>query len=131
TTERQHMAQTGAIGIHVEANSAGYSRDIAVANARQIRGRYATVVNDPLLCLMLLDVGVTPIHRINRGGLLDDNQQQYGTTREYVRTAHTEVPDKRALLNWNNEPAHDTQRLLREGLIAIDEAVKLGRTLVM
>lgn len=125
------MPLTGAIGIHVEANSSGYSRDIAVANARQIGGKYATVVNDPLLCLMLLDVGVTPIHRINRGGLLDDNQQQYGNTREYIRTAHTEVPDKRALLNWNNEPAHDTQRLLREGLVAIDEAVKLGRTLVM
>lgn len=125
------MTQTGAIGIHIEANSAGYSRDIAVANARQIGGKYATIVNDPLLCLMMLDIGVTPIHRINRGGLLDDNQQQYGTTREYIRTAHTEVPDKRCYINWNNEPAHDTQRLLREGLIAIDEAVKLGRTLVM
>ena len=121
----------GAIGVHIEANSAGYSRDIAIANTRQIGGRFATIVNDPLLCLMMLDIGVTPIHRINRGGLLDDNQQQYGTTREYIRTAHTEVPDKRALLNWNNEPAHDPIRLLREGMVAIDEAVKLGRTLVM
>lgn len=125
------MTQTGAIGAHIIASSPGYSRDAAVASVREIKGAYATVVNDPLLCMMLLDIGVTPIHRINRNGLLDDNQQQYGTTRLYIQTAHTEVPDKRALLNWNNEPAHDPHRLLKEGLIAVDEAVKLGRTLVM
>lgn len=121
---------SGAIGIHVEANSEGYSRDRAVQCARNIGGGFATIVNDPQLCMMLLDVGVTPIHRINRQGLLDDNQQQYHNTREYIRTAHIEVPDKRALLYWNNEPGQmDLARLNEAALEAMDEARQLGRTL--
>lgn len=125
------MPQTGAIGIHIEANSSGYSRDIAVANARQIGGAYATVVNDPALCLMLLDVGVTPIYRINRGGLLDDNAHQRGySAREYVRTAAAEVPDKRAIISVNNEPGQNDLERLRDFMLeAIDEANALGRTL--
>jgi hypothetical protein len=122
---------TNAIGIHVEANSEGYSRDRAIQCARNYGATVATVVNDALLCQMFLDIGVTPIHRINRHGLLDDNQDQYGTTRLYIQTAAIEVPDKRCFINWNNEPATNMPRLLREGLVAIDEAVRLGRTLVM
>lgn len=125
------MAQTGAIGTHIEANSPGYSRDIAVANARQIGGKYATVVNDALLCLMLLDVGIIPIHRINRNGLLDDNAHQKGySAREYVRTAHAEVPDKRAPISLNNEPGQNDLERLRDFMLeGIDEANKLGRKL--
>lgn len=125
------MAQTGAIGAHIIASSPGYSRDAALVSAREIQGKFCTVVNDPLLCLMLLDVGVIPIHRINRNGLLDDNAHQKGySAREYVRTAHAEVPDKRALISLNNEPGQQDLERLRDFMLeGIDEANKLGRTL--
>lgn len=122
---------TAPIGIHVEANSPGYSRDQAIQVAKRVGASYATIVNDPQLCMMMLDIGVTPIHRINREGLLDDNQDQYNTTRLYIQTAAIEAPDKRVLIHWDNEPANNMPRLLDEGLIAVDEAVRLGRTLVM
>lgn len=125
------MTPTGCIGSHIIASSPGYSRDAALANAREIGGEYVTCVNDPLLCLMLLDVGITPIHRINRNGLLDDNAHQRGySAREYVRTAHAEVPDKRALISLNNEPGQQDLERLRDFMLeGIDEANKLGRTL--
>lgn len=120
-----------AIGIHVEANSAGYSRDRAIQCARNYGGEFATVVNDPMLCMMFLDIGMTPIHRINRNGLLDDNAHQRGySARDYVRTANAEVPDKRALISLNNEPGQQDLERLRDFMLAgIDEANQLGRTL--
>lgn len=122
----------GCIGVHIEANSEGYSRDRAIETARRIGGKYAVVVNDNLLCQMLLDVGITPIHRINRQGFLDDNAHQKGySARDYVRTAAIEVPDKRCLLYLNNEPGQNDLERLRDFMLeGIDEANKLGRTLV-
>lgn len=122
----------GIIGLHIEANSVGYSRDSAMATALQVGGKFCVVVNDPLLCSMLLEIGITPIYRINRQGFLDDNAHQRGyRAGAYVRQANMEVPDKRVLLYLNNEPGQNDLHILNDfTLEGVFEANALGRKLV-
>lgn len=120
------------IGVHIEANAPGYSREVALMCALQMGAKYATIVNDAELCRMMVDNGIVPIYRINRDGLLDDNAHQRGySARQYVRKAHADVPDPRCLIYVNNEPGRwDLEKLNLWMLEAIDEANKLGRKIV-
>lgn len=118
----------GTIGVHIEANAIGYSREVALTCALQIGASYAVVLNDPELCRMMLDNGITPIYRINRDGLLDDNAHQRGySARQYVRKSFEDVGDKRAIYYLNNEPGRNDLEVLNKFMLeGIDEAVKLG-----
>lgn len=107
----------GLVGTHVEANSPHYSRDKAIEAIKRIGGKYATIVNDPQLCMMCLDIGVTPIYRINRQGFMDDNAHQHFKASDYIAQANMEVPDKRVLIYLNNEPGQADIPLLNSFMI--------------
>lgn len=123
----------GCIGPHIEANAIGYTRARSIAAAKKIGGKYATIVNDPLLCAELLSVGIIPIYRVNKGGFLDDDAHNKGySARDYIRFANSELEDKTALISFVNEPGRQNLTVLRDFLLeGIDEANNLGRKLVL
>lgn len=121
------MTQKGCIGVHVVANEGGYSRDKSIECIRRIGGKYVTVVNDPLLCQMVLDLGAIPLYRVHTQDWNDDDADGHFDGRVYVRKLHAEAP-KGALLYIANEVGiNNASRLNTWTLNAVDEANKLGR----
>lgn len=82
--------------------------------------------------MMLLDIGVTPIYRINRQGYLDDDGHRKGySARDYVRQAAIDTPDRRVLISLVNEPGQNDLDVLNAFILeGVNEANALGRKLV-
>jgi hypothetical protein len=121
----------GCLGAHIVANSPGYSRDIALSCAWGMGGKYAVVVNDPLLAQMMLSVGIIPLYRVKNADWDDDNAHQHFDARVYIRKLHAEAPLGAVLYPINEPGTQDLARLNQWTLDAVDEANKLGRKVCM
>lgn len=127
------MAYDGLVGVHADGTAPGCTRDRVAALARQLKGRYAVVVNDPQLCALLASLGVKPVYRINRHGWDDDDADAHFQLSAYVTLGHHElsvwehaygIPQGTCLLYIGNELGSTQPKRLNawslEGIPALD-----------
>lgn len=117
----------GVLGLHIIGDT-GNSNENAVAFARQLGGRYCTIVNsDWKLYAPLLDSGIQVIGRWKNDDWNDDDADNHQPGKEWARFLHSVYPDQRIYLTAGNELGTGTPTRTRDWMIAfVEEAARLG-----
>lgn len=115
------------LGLHIIGDTGG-SNENAVAFARQLGGKYATVVNsDWKLVQPLLNSGIEVIARVKNKDWNDDDADNHQSGKEWAQYLHNVYPDTRTILTAGNELGDATPERTQAWMVEfIEAAARLG-----
>lgn len=121
------MAFSGVLGLHIIGDT-GNSNENAVAAARELGGKYCTIVNaDWKLYAPLLDSGIDVIGRWKSPSWDDDDADNHQSGKEWANFLHNVYPDTRIYLTAGNELGDGTPERTQAWMVAfVEEAARLG-----